>query len=622
MSNAAWGRGALIGVVLGVLAAWLLLVLFFGLAELQTGHGPAMTVFGPALAPWHLVAWARRHDPAALSMAEMLALVAFAYLGWNAAHPRQTADAYASTAWRPFAQWTPLLRTTLWKPGAVVPASGFVVGIRGRHNVVVVPTDIEHHIVLLGTTGAGKTRRHMIPTIIVLGQNRANIVVSDLKGELAPAMGPWLKGQGYHVMVLDFEDPVPRSDAVQWNPMQPILAALEDGNLPAAADHAWDLGHLLAGDRPAQGGGDNDDFWRQSQEALLTALVLGVGEVAPEGSAHLGSVHRTLTEHQDVLDGWFATFADDHPARSAYANIKLSADVTRMGILTTTTAQLRLFTQPGMAWLTSGHDPVWPMGSSEGDTIPWLAQPVAVFLRLPHETTRAKLVTLFLHQLIGSLRELADHLPGQRLPQPTWFLLDEFGNIPALPDFAKNITLLRSYGFRFVMAVQDLQQIGKLYPGDQETILGNAGTWVFLGTNSRDTAERISKMTGQRTVDVESSTQQAGSRSVTTSKTERALRTPDDLMIHWKLPGRGKPGSVLVIQQGAAPVLLDNQDISQTAWAHAMVPDAERGAAGALPEVPFWPPPDQRHDDADAWDLEPVPDLTAPEDIAIDSVPF
>jgi type IV secretion system protein VirD4 len=401
--------------------------------------------------------------------------------------------------------------------------------------------------------------------------------------------------------VLDFADPTPATSA-QWNPLVPVTAALAAGDLARASRAAWDLGHVLAAD---PGGPRTEPFWQQAQEALLAALALGVGDVAPPEAAHPASLFRTLTQYQDVLDGWFASFPDAHPARQAYGPVQQSADVTRMGILTTTTARLRLVADPQMAWLTSGHDPAWPMGVPPGPDTPWAAQPVAVFVRLPREETRLPLLALFLTQLLDALMALAEALPGRTLPAPTWFILDEFGNLPALPHFARHLTLLRSYGVRFVLAVQNLQQIAARYPEEHQIITDNCLTWVYLSTNSLETARQVSELAGQRTVLIRTTTTQAGGQGQSLAPTGRPLVTPDELL-------RWPRGVALVLQQGAPPLRVPTRPLAETPWRGALHP-AVAPAPDPVPPVPVWPPPDPPA--AGAWDAEPLP-------VDADSLPF
>lgn len=591
----------------GVAAAWLAAAVLMALRLLHQGVGALHTA--PWL-PWRLYPWARAHDPSIVPVMLWGGLGAAAWVGYTLSRgPTHEQTVYGSARWRALRDVAPLLWVGRWGPGRPHPPGGFVVGAPAPDRVVLLPAATEHHTVLLGATGSGKTWYHILPSLVAMGLARHSLIVPDLKGELAPRIGPWLTTQGYAVRVLDFADPSPAS--AQWNPQMPVIQAIMDGDLARASKAAWDLGHLLAGDRPT--GDDQNAFWRQSQEALIAALVLAVSDVAPPEAAHLPSVLRTLVQYQNVLDGWFASFPDRHPAREAYSNVQLSTDVTRMGIVTTTAAQLRLFADPQMAWLASGQDPLWPMGQDLHGDLAWLRQPVAVFLRMPKEETRAPLVTLFLHQLIQTLVEVAETLPGRTLPAPTWFLLDEFGNLPALPGFARDITLLRSYGFRFVLALQNLQQLAKRYPGDDGTILDNCGTWVYLSTNGLDNAKALSERIGQRTVQVRSTSQQSGGHSVTVSPTGRPLVTPEDLL-HWP------KGQVLVLQQGVGPLRVPNRVVTKTVWASAITP-GDPPPAQPLPPVTVWPPPAEDAADPDAWDAVPV--LTDPVDPdLVDSLPF
>jgi len=534
-----------------------------------------------ALVPWRLYP-ALWPVGAVRQLTEELAglgLAGWGYLRWRDAaqqeeHPLAGAwgaskdVSYGSARWRRGKEWSQglslLPATTLTPPPDTIPDTvpadphkgGIVVGRRGKL-AVLATADI--HTLLIGVPGVGKTRRIILPSVLWCAAGGEALVFGDPKGELAGYTADDLARRGYDVLRFDLRN---AAQSRHWNPLAPVIAAMRQGQWAAASRLAWQLGHAILGQQPL--GGDNQ-LWSNTAETLIAALVLAVADGAATGltpdQQHLFSAYHILMTHAQNLDAWFdATFPDRHPAKEAYAMIRTAAAETRQSIYVTATSTLRLFADPEIAWLTAKHDDAWPMGHTSLEVVSQLEKrPFAIYLVIPDEdSTRYPLATLFLTQLIQSLVEAAT-IRG-RLPRRVTFLLDEFGNLPAIPDFDKTLTVGRGRGLRFLLAVQALQQLREHYDKKAEILSGSCQLWLYLGTADPETAETLSKKCGQKTIQTTSTAQTvgaAGSRSVTDSQTSRALLTTDEVL-RWPV------GKVLVLQQpGHFPGVLPVPDLTQ-----------------------------------------------------------
>ncbi len=141
---------------------------------------------------------------------------------------------------------------------------------------------------------------------------------------------------------------------------------------------------------------------------------------------------------------------------------------------------------------------------------------------------------------------------------PVLFLLDEMAQLGYCRAIEDGVPLLRGYGVRFWMLVQDLSQLKAVYPKWQ-LFLSNCAVQAF-GTQDLDTAEYLSKQLGVGTIEVESlgrtSSEAAQSlsvdsrgQSISRQATGRALLMPDEIR-------RMGPESVLAVIQGAPPFRL------------------------------------------------------------------
>lgn len=524
-----------------------------------------------ALAAYPLLAWAWRS-------------------GWPArrGEPEAARQAvHGSARWRrPGELKTTLHVVTQDRPGA----AGVVVGSERGRAWLTRPEVGNPHVLLVGATRSGKSRRVILPTIWTLAHAKESMILTDPKGELHAHTAAWLKSQGYAVIQLDLLAPARGN---RWNPLEAVSKAAEEGDLEEASRLAWEIGHILAW----SAGPGTDPIWPQAEESLIAALCLATSLEAPPEARHMATAYRMLTEMGarggQSLDAWIESLPPAHPAKQAYGTAALSESRTRASIYTGTAAHLRLFGDPGVAWMTaaSDHDP-----AEAG------LKPTAIFLLLPDEAgARRDIASLYINQAYGALAGVARQNGGQ-LPVPTWFLLDEFGNIGKLPNMAEKLTVAAGRGIRFVLAVQALAQVAHVY-GEKasEILIGNCDTWLFLRTSDVDTAKVVSQKAGTYTVKTMSVQRRPGTWSLpggTEAAAARPLLTPDEVL-------RWPAGQALLLQAGQHAARLPLADLSawkeaSKAFRPAEVPDRPPRVGEVPTWVPELPEPEQEKQEKDA----------------------
>jgi type IV secretion system protein VirD4 len=147
--------------------------------------------------------------------------------------------------------------------------------------------------------------------------------------------------------------------------------------------------------------------------------------------------------------------------------------------------------------------------------------------------------------------------------QPTarvLFLLDEFAHLGRMAPVRQGIGLAGGFGVTFWLIVQDLSQLKSTYGESWNTFLSNRDVLQAFGTNDWDTAEYLSKMTGDTTIVVESESESRGEShgshgggqqgaSRVRSERGRRLLLPDEIL---RLPRDAE----LLFVKGEAPLLL------------------------------------------------------------------
>lgn len=130
-------------------------------------------------------------------------------------------------------------------------------------------------------------------------------------------------------------------------------------------------------------------------------------------------------------------------------------------------------------------------------------QPTALFLVTPpHNPAYNVLVSFLVDQAFNLNYDMALDC-GRKTFLRIIFLLDEFGNLPPIPNMPTKVSIGLGQNILFDIIVQNLEQLSDGYGKDgAATIQSNCANIFYILTNSTTTAEMISKIVGKRTVNV------------------------------------------------------------------------------------------------------------------------
>lgn len=132
-------------------------------------------------------------------------------------------------------------------------------------------------------------------------------------------------------------------------------------------------------------------------------------------------------------------------------------------------------------------------------------KPVAVFMITPdYDDSTHVLPSMFVDQLYFSLAKHASMAKGQECQRQVVFMLDEFGQMPAISGMGSKTTVSLSRNIRFHLVVQSYAQLKEKYgEDDQNTIRGNCGNHIYIMTADVETAKHFSEKLGDETREVE-----------------------------------------------------------------------------------------------------------------------
>lgn len=374
------------------------------------------------------------------------------------------------------------------------------------------------HTLLFAPTGAGKGVGFVIPNLLFWTHS---VVVHDIKLENYDLTSGWRASIGQKVFKWEPSNPDGLSHC--YNPMDWI--SKKSGQM---VDDVQKMASLLL---PKQ------DFWENEARGLFLAVALYI-LVDPSRPKSFGEVTRVI--RGDDLAYGLAVALDTmgeaiHPV--AYMNITSfiqKADGERSGVSSTLSSCLELWANPLIDSATS---------KSDFNVLEFKKHPHTIYVGLtPDNIARLqKLMQVFYQQSTEFLSRKMPNLKEE--PFGVMYLLDEFPTLGKMEQFKSGIAYFRGYRVRLFLIIQDTQQLKGIYEeAGMNSFLSNSTFRVTYAANNYETANLISQLCGNKTVENESfgrhqgllpidlSAQASSNRNVNVSQVQRALLLPQEVM--------------------------------------------------------------------------------------------
>ena len=389
------------------------------------------------------------------------------------------------------------------------------------------------HLVFFGPTGAGKTKTFFMSMLRYLAAH-GSCIAFDPKGELYEQTA-----MDYRIFYrLDLINPA-QSD--RWNFMP-----LCQGNSFFANSLAGMMLSLEARAKTNQ-----DPFWGNAEQVLLTAVLLHLAECYP--SATPAFAYDFVAEFDSLKESERIAELKDSPsplARQAMQVVCNSAPENTLGsVLLGLANKLRPFTLDEARQITALPTQEELQEGVKLVDFTQLRQPgTAVFIVVPEGATEVykEFLATFFGQAIFELR-----LDNTRKPEhPCLVLIDEARELD-VAEVRRIAGIGRGRGIGMALSYQDYPQVLDQY-GDKgaKAILETCMTKLFLPGCNGETATYASDLLGKTTVHTETSVDYKGTDRDNTRYSEagRALMLPDEIR---QMP---KFRQLLVVTDTAPPV--------------------------------------------------------------------
>lgn len=339
-------------------------------------------------------------------------------------------------------------------------------------------TRLNNNVLVVGTTGAAKTRTVVIPNLL---ECVGSYVITDPKGNLYKKCGGYMRQKGYRVVKLSFIHP---DMSAHYNPLKYVKTTQQ----------IQQLSNMLV---KSSGTYSSDPYWEGTSLMLINSLIAYVKECIPENS-ELHTFHYMLSllraagrSSSSTKNTFLSTkleelYAANHWswAYKQFQNVNQAPEKTFNTIVSVSIAKFCSIDTEELARMMSVDDIDLP---SIG------CRKTAVFVEVSDsDRSMDPLINMFFTQTMNQLCTLADEkCENYQLPVPVRFFMDDFATNCKIVNFENMVSNIRSRKISVMLILQSLSQLDKSYGQGANTIVDDCDTMIYMGGNDPETAHSI-----------------------------------------------------------------------------------------------------------------------------------
>lgn len=169
---------------------------------------------------------------------------------------------------------------------------GIPIARDGKGNIYIEDGAVNN--LIIGTTRSGKGEEHVFPSVDIYSraEDKASLIITDPKLEIAPAAIKTLEKRGYDCYVLNLID---SEYSMFYNPLPVIVQEIKDGDTPAAQQLCRSLAFNVFAENP----NEKDPFWTEQARNVFIAAVMADIE---DNLAADKEINNRRQRHHDMME--------------------------------------------------------------------------------------------------------------------------------------------------------------------------------------------------------------------------------------------------------------------------------------------------------------------------------
>ncbi len=296
--------------------------------------------------------------------------------------------------------------------------------------------ELNRNVIIFGASGTGKSRKFIVPNILKIAEQDErmkqlkkavaegkNFVCTDPKGELYCKTCKFLEERGYKVKLLNLVNPS-YSDGID------LIKFIEE------KIDAQVFAQVVMTATQGIGTKNGDEFWQNTQENLLKALLLHIFlEVEDESKKNMKYLYSIISSGDiKKVDRVFQN--SKGITKIAYNIYAQATDTIKQSVITGLATKLQIFQLDEINAITQRNDIDFAKLDNEK---------VCIFcVTSDMDTTMNFLNSLFFSFLFIKTVRIADRNPQRRLNRELCIILEEFSNIGQIANFQQKLATIRS----------------------------------------------------------------------------------------------------------------------------------------------------------------------------------
>lgn len=378
-------------------------------------------------------------------------------------------------------------------------------------------TKINNNLLVLGPSGAGKTRYVLKPNLLQMG---SSYIVLDTKGTLKKEVGDVLQKYGYEIQVLDFSHDMRGNvgyDPLKFVRREDYKSLVGEGiNYRANEQDVLTIAKAICPKTNSK-----DPFWDNAAALVLSALIHAA--IEEKGSA--ASFVDVIRFYENCYDGEdnkikeINNFSEPDVEKlnqiksqncfdfsTAYRDIlkiqkktesstayKIINRAKNMGVADRMWASILGILEGHLMTFISGEASQMYLNEKQINFRLLASKKIALFVTISdHDQSIRPITNLFITQAFSSLIDYADEQQNGMLPMPVRMYLDDFSNLN-INDMANIMSIIRSREIWVTILCQSTSQLDENYGfHNAESIVANCDTQLILGFCDNSTANSYS----------------------------------------------------------------------------------------------------------------------------------
>jgi type IV secretion system protein VirD4 len=377
------------------------------------------------------------------------------------------------------------------------------------------------HALTVAPTGAGKGTCAIIPNLL----RHPWVFVIDPGGENTAIAAKAWRRKGYHFICLN---PWGMHTEAPWslpshavNPLSILDPASEA--FASDADLIADMIVPLTGKESGSA-----PFFKQEARSGIRAFLMHIVTTEPPARRNLLTLRKYICAEAPAWGALMAAMKLNKAGGGLIA--REAAQFERRegqspeefsGVVSTIKQDTNFLEDPVMQRALSGESADLSVlkGRKDGKRIKGCA--VSVVMPLPYLDTHAAYSRLIAGMALWTMQR------GALSRGRVLFVLDEFPALKRLDRIANGLATLRKYRVWLWPIIQNIGQLKSIYGANWQTFMSNAGLKQFIGTGDLETAEYVSALCGETTIEIK--TRHSGG-NITRAETQRKLATVEEVM--------------------------------------------------------------------------------------------